>query len=142
MTAMKSFATFSSCKSKDLLQLDLVYIHPVLSNWIQPKKQISGFQSNSTRSLIFKIRIPLLSPTPKVLDLSGRLKRHFPKNWKKTNQIIVCQDLNSTQIGLSHYCVLETGQGKFCGLLQISQAMDSNWTVSLCSICFLSSKFF
>ena len=89
MTAMKSFATFSSCKSKDLLQLDLVYIHPVLSNWIQPKKQISGFQSNSTRSLIFKIRIPLLSPTPKVLDLSGRLKRHFPKNWKKTNQIIV-----------------------------------------------------
>lgn len=42
MTAIKSFATFSLCKNKDLLQLDLVYIRPVLSDWITLKKQISN----------------------------------------------------------------------------------------------------
>lgn len=142
MTAINSFATFSLCKNKDLLQLDLAYVHPALSDWIKLKKQISGFQSNSTSSLVFKTRTPFSPTPPKVLDLWERLKRHFLKNWKNPNQIIVVS--RSEQHTDPSISLLRSGnwEEKFRDLLCISQATDSNWIVSSCSICFLSSKLF
>lgn len=61
-----------------------------------------------------------------MLELSERQRVIFGKKWESPNQIKVCQDLNSTQICLSHY--LQTRQEKCCDLIGISQAMDSNWT--------------
>lgn len=83
VTAIKSFATFSLCKTKDLLQFDLAYIHPVLSDWIKLKKQISGFQSNSTSSLVFKIRIPLPSQPPKSIRFIWKIKETFSEKLEK-----------------------------------------------------------
>lgn len=127
MTGIKSFATFSLCNNKDLLQLDLVYIHPILSDWITLKKQISG----SASSLVFKIRILLSPQLPKVLNLFERLKRHFLKNWKNPNQVIIVSRFKQHTDPSTLLLYSGIGQEKFCNLLYISQAMDSNWTVSL-----------
>lgn len=64
MAAINSHAAFSLCKNKGLAQFDLVYIHPVLSDCIKLKKQISGFQTNFTSSLVFKIRFLLFFFSP------------------------------------------------------------------------------